>query len=165
MPKKNFRSGLGSCFMEPQEQVRLYCFEPFTNKPTQLYLIWRLRLSKRNTVKKLNSLGLFGLRLFAQNNISLPSSWLMTFKQSFRELSIKKVVQLLPHLVQKWKKLWATWKKNKLWTKNDQIAVIACTNKPYDANIKDVKKLFDKKMYFPYPNYATRKLLIKHFIE
>ncbi len=56
-------------------------------------------------------------------------------------------------------------KKNKLWTKNDQIAVVACTNKPYDGNIKDMKKMFDKKMYFPYPNYATRKLLIKNFIE
>lgn len=56
-------------------------------------------------------------------------------------------------------------KKNKLWCKNDQIAVIASTNKPYDANIKEVKKLFDKKIYFPYPNYSTRKLLIKHFVE
>ena len=65
----------------------------------------------------------------------------------------------------KMKKIMADMKKNKLWTKNDQIAVVACTNKPYDANIKDMKKMFDKKMYFPYPNYATRKLLIKSFIE
>jgi SpoVK/Ycf46/Vps4 family AAA+-type ATPase len=65
----------------------------------------------------------------------------------------------------KMKKIMTDMKKNKLWTKNDQIAVVACTNKPYDANIKDMKKMFDKKMYFPYPNYATRKLLIKSFIE
>jgi hypothetical protein len=64
----------------------------------------------------------------------------------------------------KMKKIMGEMKKNKLWTKNDQIAVIACTNKPYDANIKDMKKMFDKKIYFPYPNYATRKLLIRNFI-
>lgn len=56
-------------------------------------------------------------------------------------------------------------KKNKLWAKTDRIAVIACTNRPYDASIKEMKKMFDKKIYFPYPNYATRKLLIQDFIE
>jgi SpoVK/Ycf46/Vps4 family AAA+-type ATPase len=56
-------------------------------------------------------------------------------------------------------------KKNKLWTKNDQIAVIGCTNKPYEANTKDIKKLFDKKYYFPYPNYATRKLIFQTLVE
>ncbi len=25
--------------------------------------------------------------------------------------------------------------------------------------------MFDKKIYFPYPNYATRKQLLKYFIE
>jgi ATP-dependent 26S proteasome regulatory subunit len=56
-------------------------------------------------------------------------------------------------------------KTNKLWTKNDQIAVICCTNKPYEANLKDLKKLFDKKYYFPYPNYATRKLIFQSMVE
>ncbi len=55
-------------------------------------------------------------------------------------------------------------KKNKLWTKTDRISVIACTNKPFDASLKDMKKMFDKKIYFPYPNYATRKQLIKQLI-
>jgi ATP-dependent 26S proteasome regulatory subunit len=64
----------------------------------------------------------------------------------------------------KMKKIIGDMKKNKLWNKNDQIAVIACTNKPYDGTLKDMKKLFDKKLYFPYPNYATRKLLVKSFI-
>lgn len=57
----------------------------------------------------------------------------------------------------KMKKIIADLKKNKLWTKNDRISVIACTNKPYDATLKDCKKLFDKKIYFPFPNYPTRK--------
>ena len=63
------------------------------------------------------------------------------------------------------KKVIADLKKNKLWSKNDRIAVIGCSNKPYDATLKDCKKLFDKKIYFPYPNYATRKLIINRLIE
>lgn len=63
------------------------------------------------------------------------------------------------------KKIIADLKKNKLWAKSDRIAVIACTNKPYDASMKETKKLFDKKIYFPFPNYATRKQLAKVFIE
>jgi hypothetical protein len=70
-----------------------------------------------------------------------------------------------PSFGPKMKKIITDMKKNKLWTKNDQIAVIACTNKPYDATLKDMKKIFDKKIYFPYPNYASRKVLLKHFIE
>jgi IQ and AAA domain-containing protein len=65
----------------------------------------------------------------------------------------------------KMKKIVADLKKNKLWTKNDRIVVISCTNKPYDASLKDCKKLFDKKIYFPFPNYATRKQIIRYFIE
>jgi hypothetical protein len=55
-------------------------------------------------------------------------------------------------------------KKNKLWDKTDRISVIANSNKPYDASTKDFKKLFDKKIYFPYPNYPTRKLMLQTFI-
>jgi hypothetical protein len=63
------------------------------------------------------------------------------------------------------KKIIGDLKKNKLWTKNDRISVICCTNKPYDATLKDCKKIFDKKIYFPFPNYATRKQLAKFMIE
>ena len=63
------------------------------------------------------------------------------------------------------KKIISDLKKNKLWAKNDRIAVIGCSNKPYDATLKDCKKIFDKKIYFPYPNYATRKLIISKLIE
>lgn len=31
--------------------------------------------------------------------------------------------------------------------------------------MKDFKAFFDKKFYFPYPDYATMKLLLKTFIE
>lgn len=56
-------------------------------------------------------------------------------------------------------------KKNKLWDKTDRVTVIACSNKPYEGSLKDFKKLFDKHIYFPYPNYATRKLMLQTFIE
>lgn len=62
------------------------------------------------------------------------------------------------------KKVIVDMKKNKLWNKNDRIAVVCCSNKPYDGSLKEAKKLFDKKIYFPYPNYAARKLMIKTFI-
>ena len=55
-------------------------------------------------------------------------------------------------------------KKNKLWNKNDRISVVGCSNKPYDGSLKEFKKMFDKKICFPYPNYAARKLIIKKFI-
>lgn len=28
-----------------------------------------------------------------------------------------------------------------------------------------MRNFFDKKFYFPYPNYATRKLLFQHFVN
>lgn len=56
-------------------------------------------------------------------------------------------------------------KKNKLWDSNDRISIIACSNRPYDGSMKDMKKLFDKTIYFPFPNYVTRKHMIRHFIE
>jgi len=40
---------------------------------------------------------------------------------------------------------------------------ILCTNK-YDVSRKDLKK-FDKKIYFPYPDYGTRILLFQNFVE
>lgn len=41
-----------------------------------------------------------------------------------------------PSFGPKMKKIVTDMKKNKLWTKNDQIAVIACSSKPYDASLK-----------------------------
>lgn len=63
------------------------------------------------------------------------------------------------------KKILTDMKRNKLWSKSDRIAVIACSHKPFDATMKDCKKLFDKKIYFPFPNYSSRKILVKKLIE
>jgi hypothetical protein len=58
----------------------------------------------------------------------------------------------------------ATKKKTK-YTLYNRCVFIGCTNRPYDCNPKDVKAVYEKKFYFPYPNYATRKLLFRHFIK
>ena len=65
----------------------------------------------------------------------------------------------------KMKKPLLDMKKNKLWEKTDRISVIGFSNKPYDGSLKDFKRLFDKKIYFPYPNYSSRKLMLQKFIE
>lgn len=57
------------------------------------------------------------------------------------------------------------FKKLKFINPEDRIAFIGCSTHPYDGNVKDIKNFFDKKFYFPFQNYATRKLLFKHFIE
>jgi hypothetical protein len=36
----------------------------------------------------------------------------------------------------KMKKVISDMKKNKLWTKNDRISVVCCSNKPYDGSMK-----------------------------
>jgi AAA+ superfamily predicted ATPase len=56
-------------------------------------------------------------------------------------------------------------KKNRLWENTDKVAVIGCTNKPYEGSMKYFRKLFDKQIYFPYPNYSSRKLMLQTFIE
>jgi len=55
-------------------------------------------------------------------------------------------------------------KKNKLWEKTDRIAVIGCSNRPYNGSLKAIKRMFHKHYYFPYPNYASRKLLFETFL-
>jgi IQ and AAA domain-containing protein len=84
------------------------------------------------------------------------------FEQIFSGLKGKKkdVNPVAPRM----KKIITDMKRNKLWAKTDRIAVIACSHKPFDATMKDCKKLFDKKIYFPFPNYASRKILIKTLI-
>ena len=47
----------------------------------------------------------------------------------------------------------------------DRVAVIACTNRPYYMNTKEVKKLFAEKFYFPYPDYQSRGMLFKDIVK
>ena len=46
-----------------------------------------------------------------------------------------------------------------------RITIVACTNKPHEGSKTDFKKFFDKSIYFPFPDYTTRRMMWKTFIE
>lgn len=43
--------------------------------------------------------------------------------------------------------------------------MIGCTSEPHEGSKKEFKKFFDKSIYFPFPDYTTRRLMWKTFIE
>jgi len=45
-----------------------------------------------------------------------------------------------------------------------RVTIIGVMNK-FESSAKDIKKFFDKKIYFPMPDYSTRMLLFKTFVE
>jgi SpoVK/Ycf46/Vps4 family AAA+-type ATPase len=50
----------------------------------------------------------------------------------------------------------------------DRVILIACTSKQHEAGakeMKDMKEFFDKSLFFPFPNYSTRKLVFKTMVE
>ncbi len=49
------------------------------------------------------------------------------------------------------------FKKAKYLKKDDRVAVITCTSQPWSVNKKVIKKFVEKKIYFPFPTYGTRK--------
>ena len=51
------------------------------------------------------------------------------------------------------------FKKAKYIKKEERVSVITCTSKPWSVNKKLLKKFTDKRVYFPYPDYGTRKML------
>lgn len=63
------------------------------------------------------------------------------------------------------KKLLTDYKNKFLQPKEDRVVIIGCTYKPYDLNMKESKNFYDKKFFFPFPNYGTRKKLFKALIE
>lgn len=46
-----------------------------------------------------------------------------------------------------------------------RITIIGCTSAPEEGSKKEFKKFFDKNIYFPFPDYTTRRLMWKNFIE
>ena len=47
---------------------------------------------------------------------------------------------------------------------DNRVVFIGCTNN-YDLSPKDIKKQFQKTIYFPYPDYGTIQTLFKKFVE
>ena len=43
----------------------------------------------------------------------------------------------------------------------DAVTVIACTSQPQFLNVQDIKKLFSKSFYFPFPDYSSRLQIFK----
>jgi SpoVK/Ycf46/Vps4 family AAA+-type ATPase len=61
------------------------------------------------------------------------------------------------------KKALGKW-RSKFVTEETRITIIGCTSEPQEGNKKDFKKFFDKAIYFPFPDYTTRRLMWKTFI-
>ena len=57
----------------------------------------------------------------------------------------------------KWRAKWIT--------DETRITVIGCSSEPQEGSKKEFKKFFDKSIYFPFPDYTTRRLMWKTFIE
>ena len=67
----------------------------------------------------------------------------------------------------RFKKALLKWKtKNPILDEKLRVTIIGRTSNPLGSNSKkEFKKLFDKAIYFPYPDYTTRRLMWKNFIE
>lgn len=62
------------------------------------------------------------------------------------------------------KKALAKW-KGKYMDDTKRITIIGCTSEPHEGSKKDFLKFFDKAIYFPFPDYSTRRLMWRSFIE
>jgi IQ and AAA domain-containing protein len=64
------------------------------------------------------------------------------------------------------KKTIAKWKKSaKFFEDKTRITILGCTSNFEDGSKKDFKKFFDKQIYFPFPDYNTRRMMWRNFIE
>lgn len=73
----------------------------------------------------------------------------------------KKVDSQDPKRIKKAVKKW----KERFLSEKKRITIIACTSEPENGSMKDFKNFFDKAVYFPFPDYTTRRLMWKTFIE
>ena len=62
------------------------------------------------------------------------------------------------------KKAITTYKKT-FMNKDMRIMIVGCTSNPAEASTAELKAFFDKRIYFPYPNYPTRLMMWNHFIK
>lgn len=65
----------------------------------------------------------------------------------------------------------ARFKKDLLLYKNQaletphRVIIIGTSKNPENGDIKDMKSFFDRFLYFPYPDYASRVLIWRHYID
>lgn len=55
--------------------------------------------------------------------------------------------------------------KDKYIDDKTRVTIIGCTSEPNKGSAKDFKKMFNRAIYFPFPDYTTRRLMWKTFIE
>ena len=46
-----------------------------------------------------------------------------------------------------------------------RITIIGCTSEPEEGSKKEFKKFFDRQIYFPFPDYTTRRMMWRHFMQ
>lgn len=64
----------------------------------------------------------------------------------------------------RYKKTLGKWKAK--WINDDtRITIIGCSSEVHECSRAEVKKFFDKSVYFPYPDYTTSCRMWKVFIE
>ena len=57
------------------------------------------------------------------------------------------------------------WWRTKYIDDKTRVTIIGCTSEPEEGSKKEFKKFFDRTIYFPFPDYSTRRLMWKNFIE
>lgn len=84
-------------------------------------------------------------------------------KRKKGQKAVKKAKKNDPNNPGRIKKVLMTW-KTKWLTDDTRIVIVGCSNEPQEGSKKDFKKFFDKAIYFPFPDYTTRRLMWKTFI-
>lgn len=54
--------------------------------------------------------------------------------------------------------------KNQALDNEHRVIIIGTTKNPENGDVKDMKSFFDKFLYMPYPDYASRVLIWKHYL-
>jgi IQ and AAA domain-containing protein len=55
--------------------------------------------------------------------------------------------------------------KNQALDNTHRVAIIGTTKCPENGDVKDMKAFFDKFLYMPYPDYASRFMLWRHYLQ
>lgn len=87
--------------------------------------------------------------------------WPAKKKKKKGQKKAKKNDMTNPNRIEKALSKWRT-----KWINDEtRITIVACTSEPHEGNKKKFKKFFDKCIYFPFPDYTTRRLMWKTFIN
>lgn len=65
--------------------------------------------------------------------------------------------QRIRKALKKWRPKWIS--------DETRITIIGCTSDTENGSKKEIKKFFDQSIYFPFPDYTTRRLMWRSFIE